>query len=100
MSQIYTKNFVNIHDCSINYEKSPGSMEFSRIIDCFTTFETKLNFRYSDYIEDGNPRTRSEVVKKDCYTELTVQKLSCVGHLQKIEKVKIEKYRENQTIRR
>ena len=72
MSQICTKNFVNIHDCSINHEKSPGLMEFSRIIDCFTTFETKLNFRYSDYIEDGNPKTRSEVVKKDCYTELTV----------------------------
>ena len=48
MSQIYTKNFVNIQDCSINYEKSLGFMEFSRIIDCFTTFGTELNFRYSD----------------------------------------------------
>ena len=47
-------------------------MEFSRIIDRFTAFETKLIFRYSDYIEDGNSKTCSEVVKKDCYTELTV----------------------------
>ena len=72
MSQIYTKHFINIHDCSINYEKSLGFMEFSRIIDRFTAFETKLIFRYSDYIEDGNSKTCSEVVKKDCYTELTV----------------------------
>ena len=41
-SQIYAKNFVNTHDCSINHEKSPGSMEFSGIIDCFMTFKTKL----------------------------------------------------------
>ena len=71
-SQIYTKNFVSTHDCSINHEKSPGSMEFSRIIDCFMTFETKLKLRYRHYNGDGEAKTRNEIVKKDRYNVLTV----------------------------
>ena len=63
ISQIYTKNFVNTHDCSINHEKSPVSMEFSGIIDYFMTIETKLNLRSSHYIRDGDPKTGSETVK-------------------------------------
>ena len=79
---LYQK-FLETHDCSINHEGSSGSMESSGIVECFMTSERKRKLRYTHYIGDGDSKTHSEIVKNDPYNELTVEKLECVGHVQK-----------------
>ena len=44
---------------------------------------TNENLRYTSYIGDRDTNSYSEVVKKDPYPGTVVQKLECVGHIQK-----------------
>ena len=43
----------------------------------------KTHLRYTSYIGDGETKPYSEVVEKDPYPGTVVQKLECVGHIQK-----------------
>ena len=58
-------------------------MESSGIVECFMTSERKRKLRYTHYIGDGDSKTHSEIVNNDPYNGLTVEKLECVGHVQK-----------------
>ena len=44
---------------------------------------SKKHLRYSDYIVDNDSKAYSEVVKSDPYPDVIVEKLECVGHIQK-----------------
>ena len=58
-------------------------MEASDIVECFITSESKRKLKYAHYIGNGDPKSQREIVKSDPYNGLTVEKLECVGHVQK-----------------
>ena len=64
-------------------EGSAEAVEVSGLIECFMESEKNRRLRYTSYIGDGNTKSYSEVVKKDPYPRTVVQKLKCVGHIQK-----------------
>ena len=77
------EQLISKHDCDINHEGSGGDMEVSGLIECFTESEKNRRLRYTSYIGDGDTKSYSEIVKKDPYPGTVVQKLECVGHVQK-----------------
>ena len=58
-------------------------MEVSGLIECFMESEKNRRLRYTSYIGDGDTKSYSEVIKKGPYPGKVVQKLECVGHVQK-----------------
>ena len=77
------EQFISKHYCDINHEGSTGAMEVSGLIECFLVSEKNRRLRCTTYIGDGDTQSYSEVVKKDSYPGAVVQKLGCVGHIQK-----------------
>lgn len=62
--------YVENHSCPINHDGSAVSMEAK-------------NLRYLEYIGDGDSKSYADVVSNDPYPGHTIQKLECVGHIQK-----------------
>ena len=77
------QNFLETHVCSINHEGSAGSMEAAGVVDCFMESISKRKLRYTHYIGDGDSKSHADVVKNDPYPGIIVEKLECVGHIQK-----------------
>ena len=77
------EQFISKHDCDINHEGSAGAMEKSGLIECFMESGKNRLLHYTSYIGDGNTKSCSEVVKRDPYPGTVVQKLECVGHIQR-----------------
>lgn len=75
--------FISSHNCDINHEGSSGSMEVSGLVECFLESVANRQLRYTKYIGDGDTKSYSEVVKSDPYPGTVVEKLECVGHIQK-----------------
>ena len=73
------------HDCSINFSGSAGSME---PYGTFALFQRSLayNLRYKYIISDGDSKTFALLSRERVYRadkEKQVEKLDCVGHVQK-----------------
>ena len=60
------------HVCLINHEGSPSSMESNGAVKSFQRSIGKHGVRYVNYIGDGDP-----------YPDKTINKLECIGHIQK-----------------
>ena len=71
------------HDCLINYQGSAGSMESAGVVKCFKQSEQLYKVRYTNYIGDGDSKSYAEVVKADPYNGVQINKLECIGHVQK-----------------
>ena len=70
--------------CTLNHEGSSGSMEASIIKDIFSRSVEKYNLRYSRFIGDGDSNTFKTVSDSKPYgDDVCVQKIECVGHVQK-----------------
>ena len=74
---------MKTHNCPINHEGSAGSMEAVGLVDCFMNSTENRKLRYTHYIGDDDSKAYNEVVKKDPYPGIVVEKLECVGHIQK-----------------
>ena len=74
---------METHDCPKNFEGSPGSMEAAGLVDCFMNFIENRKLCYTHYIGDGDSKAYNEVVKNDPYSGILVEKLECVGYVQK-----------------
>ena len=77
------ERFSADHVCYINYQGSTGSMETAGILKCFKQSEQLYKVRYTNYIGDGDSKSYAEVVKADPYNGVRINKLECVGHVQK-----------------
>ena len=75
---------METHNCPINHEGSAGSMEAAGLVDCFINCIENRKLRYTHYIGDGDSKTYNEVLKNDPYPGIVVEKLECVGHIQKL----------------
>lgn len=76
-------NFHASHNCPINHEGSAGSMEAAGTVMCFSRSVDNRQLRYLKYIGDGDSKSYNEVVATNPYPGHTVEKLECVGHIQK-----------------
>ena len=74
---------METHNCPINHEGSADSMEAAGLVDCFMNSIENWKLRYTHYIGDGDSKAYNEVVKNDPYPGIVVEKLECVGHIQK-----------------
>ena len=73
----------NDHNCSINHTGSSGAMEVSGAITMFKRSVDSYNLRYKGYIGDGDTKAHQSVVKAKPYGDVVIEKLECIGHVQK-----------------
>lgn len=71
------------HVCNMNYKGSSGGMEVQGVVSLFTRSVASRGLRYVKYLGDGDSKAFLEVQKCAPYDETIVQKLECVGHVQK-----------------
>ena len=71
------------HDCPINHYGSAGSMEAASAVRIFKRSTAFNKLRYISYLGDGDSKSYSEVVKSNPYPGIAINKLECVGHVQK-----------------
>ena len=71
------------HECSINHVGNEGSMEASGLRECFMTSVERHKLRYTNYIGDGGSKSYSYIFQADSYEGIGVNKLECIGHIQK-----------------
>ncbi|XP_047135810.1 uncharacterized protein LOC124812840 [Hydra vulgaris] len=77
------EEYISTHDCNINHTGSAGSMEAAALVDCFVASEHSRKLRYTKYIGDRDSKSYSDIVAKDPYKGIIVEKMECVGHIQK-----------------
>ena len=73
------ENFLEFYKCLINHTGSAGSMETAGLVDCFMSSAETRELPYTDCIGDGDSKVYLDIVKNDS----VVEKLECVGHIQK-----------------
>ena len=76
-------NWKSSHDCLINHKGFSTSMESEGAVKIFNRSIDKYNLRYVNYIGDGDSSSFSKVVDSNPYPGTKVNKLECVGHIQK-----------------
>ena len=76
----YATWFEN-HNCKLNHVGSAGSMEVNGAKRIFSRSIEKHGLRYTQYLGDGDSKSFSSV--KNIYSNAEVEKLECVGHIQK-----------------
>ena len=67
--------------CSLNYQGSAGGMEVAGAQAIFSRSIEKHQLRYVKYLGDGDSKSFSNIEK--VYDNIDVEKLECVGHVQK-----------------
>ena len=78
----YEKWKVN-HICPINHESSSSSMESEGALKIFHRSLEKYHIRYVNYIGDGDSSAFAKVAESNPYPGKSVNKLECIGHIQK-----------------
>nr|XP_047127825.1 uncharacterized protein LOC124808661 [Hydra vulgaris] len=69
------------HKCTFNYQGLPGGMEPEGARRIWGRSIEKHNLRYTDFYGDGDSKGYDDV--KNIYQGVLVNKLECVGHVQK-----------------
>ena len=67
----------------INHEGSSGSMETEDAVRIFNHSIKKNGLQYTNYIGDGDSSALKKVSESNPYPNKPVEKLECVGHIQK-----------------
>ena len=78
----YEKWKVN-HVFPINHESSSSSMESEGALKFFHRSLEKYHIRYVNYIGDGDSSAFAKVAESNPYPGKSVNKLECIGHIQK-----------------
>jgi hypothetical protein len=68
-------------ECDINYEGSSPAMECDGAVTLWKRSIEKHNLRYKWMVSDGDSKAFTSV--EDVYTDCKVEKMDCVGHVQK-----------------
>ena len=72
------------HECTATHKGSSGSMEAEIAKDKFARSNDQYKLRYSRFIGDGDVNTFRKVLDSKPYgDEVDIQKIDCVGHVQK-----------------
>ena len=71
------------HVCKMNHGESAGAMEAVGSVRIFSRSEQTRNLRYTHFLGDGDSSSFKKVVESKPYGNTLVEKLECVGHVQK-----------------
>lgn len=71
------------HDCKKNHAGSAGKMEVIGMKRIFLRSEANRKLQYVKYLGDGDTKTFLELTKSQPYADLAIEKLECIGHVQK-----------------
>ena len=71
------------HKCSTNHPGSANSMEAVGAVRMFSRCELKNGHRYTKFLGDGDSSSFKTVRDSKPYGDLEIEKLECVGHVQK-----------------
>ena len=69
--------------CNANFDRSAKAMEAAGAVGIWQRSLEKHNLRYVDFVGDGDSSSHRDVVRSDPYGDVEVQKIECVGHIQK-----------------
>ena len=69
--------------CTINHQGSSGAMEGDIAKSMFCRSIELYNLRYVNFIGDGDTNSFKRVQEAKPYGEIEIQKIECVGHVQK-----------------
>lgn len=69
--------------CKKNHNGSAGKMEVSGMLTIFSRSLEKHCVRYTSYIGDGDTKTFLALKDAKPYGDISINKLECVGHIQK-----------------
>ena len=73
-----------VQGCAKNYTGSSGGMECVGVERIFSRSEQNWGVRYLKYLGDGDSNSYSLMCEKKPYgSDVTIQKLECIGHVQK-----------------
>ena len=75
------KDILVEHDCQLNHKGSAPAMEMEGALEIFKRSIEKHNLRYTGYLGDGD--TKSFIAVENIYPQQKVEKLECIGHVQK-----------------
>lgn len=79
-----SKNKRKPHFCQKNFAGSSGAMEVEGAKRVFSRSEATRNVKYKYYLGDGDSKGFASVVESKPYgPNFTIEKLECVGHVQK-----------------
>ena len=82
---------------SINHVGSAGSMVVSGLKECFMTSVEINKLRYTNYIGHGDSKSYNDVFQADPYEGIGVNKLECIGHIQKCVGTRLRKLKSANT---
>ena len=71
------------HECHANFEGSSGSMDASGMLAIFQRSVENYNMQCTDFLGDGDSKAHKLLLQEAVYGPVQVQKLECVGHVQK-----------------
>ena len=78
------ENWKATHKCPVNHHGSSGAMEAAGAVRIFKRSVPQHNLRFTGYIGDGDSNSFSSVVAAAPYgSEINIEKLECLGHVQK-----------------
>ncbi|GFW55458.1 uncharacterized protein TNCV_118421 [Trichonephila clavipes] len=76
-------NKMHNENCKANHFGNSGSMEVSGAIQIFQRSESLHTLRYTKFLGDGDSRTYKEVNDMQPYGDTGIEKLECVGYVEK-----------------
>ena len=72
------------HNCKMNHRTSSGAMEAAGAVEIFQRSVSTRKLQYTSYIGDGDTEAFKKVVDAKPYgPNVQIQKLECIGHIQK-----------------
>ncbi len=71
------------HSCKVNHKGSAAAMEPVGAVRIFERSEETRSLRYTKYLGDGDSSSFKKVQESRPYGDAIIQKLECVGHVQK-----------------
>ncbi|XP_068084596.1 uncharacterized protein [Anabrus simplex] len=82
-------------ECSVNFEGSSGNMEAAGAVNIFSRSVDMFGVRYVKYLGDGDSKSFKSVVEAKPYGDVSVEKLECIGHVQKRMGTRLRKLRKD-----
>lgn len=79
--EVWKKKHMKV--CTKNHSGSASKMEVDGMLRIFRRSEENRNVRYKHYIGDGDTKTFSQIASLNPYKDLKIEKIECVGHIQK-----------------
>ena len=71
------------HECQANFSGSSGAMDAAGLLSIFQRSIENHSARYVEFLGDGDSKAHKKLVEEAVYGAVPVEKLECVGHVQK-----------------